>query len=137
MPEQMEDTEQTQGGTQQGGGGNSALKSAAAAAVAAAAAGMIARKALSSSGSPGANGSNGSQGHNGGSKSGGSRTNDSGSMLGSIASGGWDAARDALLPAAEDAAGAIGSFVALNGPEIVRERIVPRFIESFNEARGD
>ena len=140
MAEQMEDTEKAQGGTEQGGGGNSALKSAAAAALAAAAAGMIARKALSSGGSNGANGSNGSsgsQGRNGGSKSGGSRSSDSGSMLGSIASGGWDAARDALLPAAEDAAGAIGSFVALNGPEIVRERIVPRFIESFNEARGD
>jgi len=57
-------------------------------------------------------------------------------MLSSALSGGWDAARDALLPAAEDAAGAAGEWVAQNAPEIIRERIVPRFIESFNEAGG-
>ena len=59
-----------------------------------------------------------------------------GEMLSSVFSGGWEAARDALLPAAEDAAEAAGKFVAENAPDIVRERIVPRFIESFNEASG-
>ena len=53
-----------------------------------------------------------------------------------VLSGGWEAARDALLPAAEDAAGAAGEYVAQHGPEILRDRIVPRFVESFNEARG-
>jgi hypothetical protein len=56
--------------------------------------------------------------------------------LGSIASGGLDAARDALLPALEDAAGAAGAYLAENGPEILRDRIVPRFVESFNEAHS-
>ena len=27
-------------------------------------------------------------------------------------------------------------YLAQNGPEVIRERIVPRFIDSFNEARG-
>jgi hypothetical protein len=45
-------------------------------------------------------------------------------------------ARDALIPAAEDAAAAAGEYLASNGPEIVRERIIPRFIESFNEAQA-
>jgi hypothetical protein len=57
-------------------------------------------------------------------------------VLSSALSGGWDAARDALIPAAEDAAGAAGQFLAENGPDVVRDRIVPRFIDSFNEARG-
>jgi hypothetical protein len=61
---------------------------------------------------------------------------DEGSILNSVLSGGWEAARDALLPAAEDAAGAAGEYVAQHGPEILRDRIVPRFVESFNEARG-
>jgi hypothetical protein len=62
---------------------------------------------------------------------------DTGSMLSSALSGGWEAARDALVPAAEDAAGAAGEYLAQNGPDFVRDRIVPRFIGSFNEARGE
>jgi hypothetical protein len=58
------------------------------------------------------------------------------SMLNSALSGGWEAARDALIPAVEDAAGAAGKWLANNGPDFVTERIVPRFIESFNEASG-
>src|SRR5918911_1618597 len=61
----------------------------------------------------------------------------SSTLLTSIASGGWDAARDAVLPLAEDAAGAAGTWLAKNGPEIVRDKIVPRFITSFNDAKGD
>jgi hypothetical protein len=127
LAEQTQDTGTKTGGQQ---GGSSTLKpmaTAAAATIAAAAAGVVAKKALSGHG--GSNGSNGSA--NGG----GSQAGNAG-MFGAIASGGWDAARDALLPAAEDAAGAAGSFLAQNAPEIVRDRIVPRFIESFNEARG-
>ena len=48
-----------------------------------------------------------------------------------------DAARDAVIPLAEDAAGAAGTWLGKNGPEIVRDKIVPRFITSFNEAKGD
>jgi hypothetical protein len=56
-------------------------------------------------------------------------------MLRSVAEGGWDAARDALVPVAEDAADAAGAYLANNGPEVVRDRIVPRFISSFSKAR--
>jgi hypothetical protein len=41
---------------------------------------------------------------------------------------------DALLPLAEHAAVAAGRWVAKNSPAVVRERILPRFIESFQDA---
>jgi hypothetical protein len=65
------------------------------------------------------------------------RKNDGqGSVLASAAAGGWDAARDALMPLAESAAGAAGKYLAEHAPDIVRERVVPRFIDAFNDARG-
>src|SRR5437588_7700899 len=107
-----------------GPGKGTAVKAAAAAAATSVAA-LAAKKALSHRGSSSGNGDSASGG-------------DAGSVLSSVLSGGWDAARDALIPAAEDAAGAAGEYLASKGPEIVRDRIVPRFIESFNEAnRGN
>ena len=103
------------------------MKTAAAVAATSAAA-YGAKKALSNRGD-----SNG-QSSNGGSSS--SQKGDMSSMLNSALAGGWEAARDALIPAAEDAAGAAGEWLANNGPDFVTERIVPRFIESFNEASG-
>jgi hypothetical protein len=123
LPEQIEETKSQ--ATQAGGG--SGLKAAAAAAAAAGAAAIIARKALSGDGGT-------SNGHRSQSGGGSQSRGQSGTMFGSLASGGWDAARDALGPAAEDAAAALGKFVAQNAPDVVRERIVPRFIDSFNEA---
>jgi len=105
-----------------------AVKAAAAAAATAAAA-VAAKKALS-----GRHSSNGQSGNGNGARSSGDRSQ--GSMMSSMLSGGWDAARDALLPAAEDAAAALGEYAAKNAPEIVRDRIVPRFIEAFNDQRG-
>ena len=121
--ENQQQGEENQGG--EGGGASTALKAAAAVAATSVAA-FGAKKALSGRG-----GSNG-QSSNGGS----SRKGDVSSMLNSALSGGWDAARDALVPAAEDAAGAAGEWLAENAPEVVRDRIVPRFIESFNEKSG-
>jgi hypothetical protein len=96
---------------------------AAAAAAATSVAAIAARKALSNRRS--SNGQGGNSSSRGGSES----------VIGSVLSGGWDAARDALIPAAEDAAGAAGEYLARNGPEVLRERIVPRFVDSFNNAR--
>lgn len=127
MVEQIEETKNEV--AESSGIGSTALKAAAAAAAAGAAA-IVARKAFSHD-SGDSSSSNGSSA-NGGSKSGGL----SSGALGSIAAGGWEAARDAILPAAEDAAAAAGTFVAENAPDVVRDRIVPRFIESFNDARG-
>jgi len=124
VDEQQQESQQAQQGAS-GGKGTTAKAVAAAAATSVAA--VVAKRALSNRGS-----SNGQSG-NGGS---GSSKGDAGSILNTVLTSGWDAARDALLPAAEDAAGAVGGYLAENGPEIIRERIVPRFIDSFNEARG-
>jgi len=124
VDEQQQESQQTQQGA---GAGKGTTAKAVAAAAATSVAAVVAKRALSNRGS-----SNGDSG-NGGS---GSSKGDAGSILNTVLTSGWDAARDALLPAAEDAAGAVGGYLAENGPDIVRERIVPRFIESFNEARG-
>lgn len=125
---QQQEQESTQEGQATGGGATGTAVKAAAAAAATGVAALAARKALSNRGS-----SNG-ESPNGGS---GSKKEDAGSMLSSALSGGWEAARDALIPAAEDAAGAAGEYIAQNAPDFVRDRIVPRFIDSFNEARGE
>jgi hypothetical protein len=46
----------------------------------------------------------------------------------------WDSASDTLLPHAEDAAEAAGRWVAENAPDVIRERLLPRFIEAFTDA---
>ncbi|HEY2311722.1 MAG TPA: hypothetical protein VGH46_11510 [Gaiellaceae bacterium] len=99
---------------------------------AAAGAGVYAlRKALASSGSSNAlarrNGDGDSDGgENGNGNGGGSRS----ALLDTV----WESASDAVVPMAEEAADAAGKWLAENAPDIVRERIIPRFIESFNEA---
>jgi hypothetical protein len=123
--EQQEQTEQQE----QSGSGPSATGTAVKAVAAAAATGaaaLAAKKVMSGRGSNGNSSNGGSAEREGG----------EGSILNSVLSGGWEAARDALLPAAEDAAGAAGEYVAQHGPDVLRDRIVPRFVDSFNEARG-
>lgn len=120
----MAENENTETESQSGNGGNAtrtAMKAAAAAAATGAAA-VAMKKVLSS-------GSNGSENGESGKKSGNSQ-----SLVKSVASGSWDAAQDALVPLAADAAAAAGKYLAANGPDVVKEQIVPRFIESFNEA---
>jgi len=46
----------------------------------------------------------------------------------------WDSAAGSFLPLAEEAAEAAGKWTAENAPDVVRDQIVPRFIESFNDA---
>jgi hypothetical protein len=121
------ETNEVEETTENGGSGTrTAVKAAAAAAVTGAAA-MAARKAFS--------GSSNGKSDDGGTPA--TKGRGSSTLLTSIASGGWDAARDAVLPLAEDAAGAAGTWLAKNGPDVVREKIVPRFISSFNEARKE
>jgi hypothetical protein len=113
------------------GAGGTALKAAAAAAATGAATYAV-RRALSHD-------------EDGGSKNGGDRVSDavkkvkkktgSQSLLTAAAETGWEAASDALIPLAEDAAESAGKYVATHGPEILRERIVPKFIEAFNDAK--
>jgi len=54
----------------------------------------------------------------------------SGSLLATV----WDSAASSLLPLAEQAADAAGKWTAENAPDVVRDEIVPRFIEAFNDA---
>jgi hypothetical protein len=54
----------------------------------------------------------------------------SGSLLVTV----LESASDSLLPFAEDAAEAAGKWAARNSPTLVRERLLPRFIDSFRAA---
>src|SRR5919204_1756721 len=123
MAEETHEHQEEQSHEGEGGGASTAVKAAAAVAATSVAA-FGAKKALSH------RGNSSGESRNGGS----SRRGDTVSMLSSALSGGWEAARDAIVPAAEDAAGAAGEWLAENGPDVIRERIVPRFIESFNKA---
>jgi hypothetical protein len=98
---------------------------AAAAAAATTAATYAVKKALSHD-----HGSNGSNGN------GSSKVKSAGSgLIASAAATSWDAASDVLLPLADDAAESAGKYVATHGPEILRERLIPKFIEAFNDAK--
>ena len=124
MPDNENENTETES---QGGNGGNATRTAMKAAAAAAATGAAAvavKKALSSSGSNGSD-----EGESSKKKSG-----DTGSLMKSVASGSWDAAQDAIVPLAADAAAAAGKYLATSAPDVVKEQIVPRFIESFNEA---
>ena len=124
--EDQVESQQTNGGDggNGGNGGNRAVRAAAIAAATGAAA-IAARKALSG------------RGDQSGEKNSGSRSGSGDeSMLAAMATSGWSAAKDSLLPFAEDAAGAAGTWIGSNGPDYVREKIVPRFIEGFESAQG-
>ena len=45
-----------------------------------------------------------------------------------------DSAPDSLLPLAEAAAEEAGRWVAKNSPALVRDRLLPRFIQAFKDA---
>lgn len=111
------------------GTGNTIMKAAAAAAATTAATYAV-KKAFShdSEDSEDSSKSNGS--------SNGSSLSSKGSgILASAAATSWDAASDVLLPLADDLAESAGKYAATHGPEILRERIIPKFIETFNEAK--
>lgn len=57
------------------------------------------------------------------------------SLLSTMAGSAWNSASGTLMPMIEDAAGQAGEYLAKNGPDIVRENIVPRFIRGFENAR--
>src|SRR3954447_24984210 len=109
-----------------GGGAASAALKAAAAAAATGAATYAVRKVRSHN-----DNDTESSGHDDTSseKNGSSKTKSGGGSQGMIASAvatSWDAASDVLMPMAEEAAGAAGKYLAEHGPDVVRERIVPK-----------
>jgi hypothetical protein len=124
----MAEAENTGAATETGKSGNAARTAAKAAAAAAAtgAAAVAVKKAFDSR-------SNGSE--NGAESGVRKKSGEAKSLVMSVASGSWDAAQDAIVPLAADAAAAAGKYLAQNGPDAIKEEIVPRFIDAFNEAR--
>lgn len=128
-----QETEQEQGGQQEGASGTRTALKAAAAAAATGAATFAVRKALSHEGHDSGNGGEGGEG--GGSSSSGQRGHEgAGSILSTAAASAWESASDVVIPMAEDAVAAAGRYLAERAPDVVRERLVPRFIEAFNDA---
>src|SRR5262249_23909435 len=125
----MSVAEQEKTSTNGGGAANAALKAAAAAAAAGAATDAVRRIPSHDAGN-----SDGDDRGEGGSSTRGSKGGSSPSILAPAAATSWEAAADALLPMADDAAQAAGKYVASHGPEVVRDRIVPKFIAGFNDA---
>jgi hypothetical protein len=125
---QEQATEQKSGSSQnRGGNGSDARRTALRAAAIAAASGataIAAKRAFSDRQQTGP-----SKQENGGSASGGD------SLFGGMVGSGLHAAKDSLVPFAEDAARAAGEYLARSGPEVVRETIVPSFIAGFQEAQ--
>jgi hypothetical protein len=121
----MADAERTQQQERQHNGhdGRRTVVRAAALAAASGATALAAKKALSHD--------SGSSGERESRKRG--QAGDS-SMVTSMASSAWTSARDSLVPMMEDAAGQAGEWLAKNGPDLVRENIVPRFIDGFERA---
>lgn len=108
-----------------------ALKAAAAAAATGAATYAV-RKALEGHGDHGRSRDDGEEGGSGGSKR--KQGENASSILSTAAASAWDSASEVVLPLAEDAVAAAGRYLAERAPDVVRERLVPRFIEAFNEA---
>jgi hypothetical protein len=111
--------------------GSDARKTALRAAAIAAASGataIAAKRAFSQGGESGSSG-----GSNGGG-SGKGKGGEGDSLVGGMIGSGWAAARDALVPFAADAAKAGGEYLAKNGPDVLRDTIVPSFIEGFQGA---
>jgi hypothetical protein len=123
-----EHAEETETHDSSGNGARSTALKAAAAAAATGAVSFAVKKALSHDGS-----SNDEQRDGEGSKGKRSSSGPS-SLLASAGASAWEAASEALLPLAENAADAAGRYLAERAPDVVRERIVPRFVDAFNDA---
>jgi hypothetical protein len=57
-------------------------------------------------------------------------------LVSAIGSARWDVLRDVVVPFAESGASSAGAYIAKDGPDFLSETLVPKFIEGFNEARG-
>jgi hypothetical protein len=128
----MADTEQSQsqaqdtnGHQRSNGGARKTVARAAPFAAASIATALAARRAFTDRGSGETTPERKTSGSDGG----------DGTMFSSVVSSAWDSARDSLVPMMEDAATHAGEYLARNGPDVVRETIIPRFISGFERAR--
>jgi hypothetical protein len=119
----QEGTEETNGNGSNGGTGRTVAKAAAIAAVSGATA-LAAKKAL------------GNHGSDEEKQERSPRKRGSDDVLGSMVSSAWESARDSVVPMMESAATSAGEYLARNGPDVVRETIVPKFIDGFERGRS-
>lgn len=119
-----EETQQEEERQQNGHDARRTVVRAAALAAASGATALAAKKALSHDSSSEDDGEQGSRRQGSG----------TGSMVSSMAGSAWSSARESVVPMLEDAAGQAGEYLAKNGPDILRESIVPRFIRGFERA---
>lgn len=118
------------------GNGSSALRTAATAGALAAAAGTtvyVTRRVLRSEPGAQAGGEATNRASSAASSSGGRFD----TFLSTLNSQGLAAAANMLIPVAENAAHAAGVYAADKSPDVVADRILPRFVDGFNEARGN
>jgi len=115
---------ESNGGGTNGGHTGTAVRAAAIAAATGAAA-LAAKKAFSSKDQSEESSQKSQSGRSGGDES----------TLLAMATSGLGAAKDSLLPFAEDAAEAAGDWIGRNGPEYVRDSIVPKFIDGFERGQ--
>src|SRR5687767_7020184 len=134
---EQERTTEKQTGAENGStnGGHGGFKTAAAASIAAGMSYMLAKRALDQrgSGSSSAGSSGRDEKHERQTEKGG-RTSDS--LRSAVDALTWDRAQEMLVPLAERAASAAGSYAAREAPEIVSDRLIPRFIDAFNKVRS-
>jgi hypothetical protein len=57
-------------------------------------------------------------------------------LVSAIGTARWDVLRDIVVPFAESGASSAGAYIAKDAPDFLAETLVPKFIEGFNEARG-
>jgi len=122
---ERENTEETtnEGGSNGGGGaGRTAVRAAAIAAVSGATA-LAAKKAF------------GDRGSSEDKPERSERKRGNNDVVSSMVSSAWDSARDSVVPMLENAATSAGEYVARSGPDLVRETLVPRFIDGFERGR--
>jgi hypothetical protein len=117
-------------------GARKALKVGALAAAAGTAA-FAASKAMTSRGSEKSEESTGSGAEDGDSKSRAltSRVSTD-QLISAIGHARWDVLKDLIVPFAESGAKSAGAFVAKEGPDILSDSLIPKFVEGFNEAQG-
>ena len=133
---------------QGGSGSGSGLATAAAASLAAGASYMVAKRVLGNKGESGSAGSSlknmgskakaaGSSGQQNGKANGNGSSSASDSLRGVLDSVTWTHAQEIAMPFAERVADAAGEFVAREAPDVVADRLIPRFIDAFNRARSN
>jgi hypothetical protein len=120
-----QETQESNGHQRSNGGARRTVARAAPFAAASIATAFAARRALSDRGSTEAKPQRKQRREEGG----------DGTVLTSMVTSAWDSARDSLVPMLEDAATHAGEYLARNGPDVVRETIIPRFISGFQRAQ--